>query len=241
MKPFIPGLRITSIGANDRFSSHPTRPPPKVILVIMPYADAYIYNRVKFTCDIKNGIRSICVVGLEFAKDRNDQYLANVALTFDIKLGGRNQILDDAKLGVMADGKTMVVGIDVYPPSPWLCVKRPSVAGIVASVDQWLGQWPADLQIQTARQEMVSGPYSMLKSRLRLRLWAKNNTGTCPENILIYRDGVSEGQYDVVLDQELPLLRRGCAKQRPPPRTSIVVVGETPQHSIFPNKERRRQ
>ncbi len=129
MKPFIPGLRITSIGANDRFSSHPTRPPPKVILVIMPYADAYIYNRVKFTCDIKNGIRSICVVGLEFAKDRNDQYLANVALTFDIKLGGRNQILDNAKLGVMADGKTMVVGIDVYPPSPLALRQTPQRGG----------------------------------------------------------------------------------------------------------------
>jgi eukaryotic translation initiation factor 2C len=51
---------------------------------------------------------------------------------------------------------------------------------------------------------MVSGLDSMLKSRLRL--WATKNKGTYPENILICRDGVSEGQYEIVLDQELPLL-----------------------------------
>jgi hypothetical protein len=123
----------------------------------------------------------------------NDQFFANVALKFNLKLGGRNQYLDNTKIGIIAEGKTMVVGIDVTHPTPDSASNAPSMAGIVASVDQWLGQWPADLQIQTARQEMVSGLDSMLNSRLRL--WATKNKGAYPENILIYRAGVSEGQY----------------------------------------------
>ncbi|KAH6976771.1 ribonuclease H-like domain-containing protein [Ilyonectria destructans] len=36
-----------------------------------------------------------------------------------------------------------------------------------------------------------------------------------PENILVYRDGVSEGQYQKVLDEEMPLLRAACKDAYP--------------------------
>lgn len=249
---YTPGLRITVNPANidadieaaiKRFVSHPTRPPPSLLFVIMPSSDTSIYyNRVKFVCDVKVGLRNVCVIGQKFAKDRNDQYFANVALKFNLKLGGRNQFLDSSKLGIIPEGKTMVVGIDVTHPSPGSSKSAPSVAGIVASIDQWLAQWPADLQIQTARQEMVSGLDNMLKSRLRL--WAKNNKGTYPENILIYRDGVSEGQYDIVLDQELPLLRKACEETYPAtdtkkglPRMSIIIVGKRHNTRFYPTRK----
>jgi len=247
---YAPGLRVTLTAVNadteidaaiQKFVSHPTKPAPKLILVIMPYVDGSIYNRVKFICDVKKGLLNICVVGSKFAKDRNDQYFANVALKFNLKLGGRNQLLDNSKLGMVQEGKTMFVGIDVTHPSPGSAT-APSVAGIVVSVDSWLAQWPADLQIQTARDVMVSGLDGMLKSRLRL--WAKNNKGTYPENILIYRDGVSEGQYDIVLDQELPLLRKACQELYPAndtkkglPCLSIIVVGKRHNTRFFPTRK----
>jgi hypothetical protein len=136
----------------------------------------------------------------------------------------------------------MVVGIDVTHPSPGSASKAPSVAGIVASVDQWLGQWPADLQIQRARQEMVSGLDGLLKSRLRL--WAKKNKDHLPENILIYRDGVSEGQYEIVLDQELPLLKKACKETYPAsdskkglPRMTVIIVGKRHNTRFYPTRE----
>ena len=89
---------------------------------------------------------------------------------------------------------------------------------------------------------MVAGLDGMLKSRLRL--WAKNNKGTYPENILIYRDGVSEGQYDIVLDQELPLLRKPCKKVYPAgdtkkglPRMLIIIVGKYHNTRFYPTKK----
>ena len=214
---------------------------PTLILVIVPEREMTpVYNRVKSTCDIKEGILNVCVLDSKFSK-ANDQYFANVGLKFNLKLGGRNHSLDPAKIGILREKKTMVVGIDVTHPSPGSSSNAPSVAGVVASVDEWLGQWPADLRIQTARQEMVDGLDTLFKSRLRL--WEKRN-GNLPENIIIYRDGVSEGQYDLVLKDELPALRKGCQDVYPAtmtkdgkPHMTIAIVGKRHNTRFYPTRK----
>ena len=224
----------------NMFATSTNRPPPKLLLVIMPFVDDPIYNKLKQVCDLKHGMRNICVIASKFAKG-NDQYFANVALKVNLKFGGRNQSLHPSKVGIIAEGKTMVMGMDVTHPSPGSSSQAPSVAGMVASVDQWLGQWPADLRIQKARQEMVADLDSMLKSRLYL--WAAKNQKHYPDNILIYRDGVSEGQYDLVLNQELPLLRKACKETYPAdltkkgiPRLTIIIVGKRHNTRFYPTQ-----
>ncbi|WQF90259.1 Putative PAZ domain, Piwi domain, ribonuclease H-like superfamily, argonaute, linker 1 [Colletotrichum destructivum] len=141
------------------------------LLIVLPDTNTPLYNRIKRCGDLKYGIHTICVVGHKLAKQTGqDQYFANIALKMNLKLGGNNQLIDSSQLGLVSEDKTMVVGIDVTHPSPDSSRRAPSVAGMVASVDRWLGQWPAVLRIQSeARQEMVSGLTDMLK--LRLRLW----------------------------------------------------------------------
>lgn len=224
--------------AVKKFSASPK--PPLFILVILPAADTTIYNRVKHVCDVKEGLPNICVVANKFAKPRNAQYFSNIALKLNLKLGGRNQLLDAARLGIVSEGKTMVVGLDVTHPSPGSSPDAPSVAAIVASVDKSLGQWPADLRIQPARQEMVASLDLMLRSRLNL--WKKHN-GSYPANILVYRDGVSEGQYNLVLENELPALRKACRELYSPdstkkgiPRLTIAVVGKRHHHRFYPSR-----
>jgi len=220
-----------------RFTS--AKQPPKLLLVILPANDKTIYNRVKYACDVKEGIWNVCVIASKFAK-ANAQYHANVALKVNLKLGGRNQNLDQSKLGILAEGHTMVVGIDVTHPSPGSSSNAPSIASIVASLDQWLAQWPADLRIQAGKQEMVSDLAGMLKSRLAL--WNKKH-GVYPQNILVYRDGVSEGQYNLVLDEELPELRSACRELYPAPatkqglpRVTIIVVGKRHNTRFYPTR-----
>ncbi|KAI1829183.1 hypothetical protein CBS147337_10022 [Penicillium roqueforti] len=214
--------------------------PPMFILVILPAADSAIYNRIKYVCDVREGLPNVCVVANKFAKPDNTQYFANVALKVNLKLGGRNQFLENAKLDIIAEGKTMVVGIDVTHPSPGSSSEAPSVAGIVASVDKHLAQWPAVLSIQKSRQEMVTDLGDMLKSRLSL--WMKHN-GSYPANILVYRDGVSEGQYNMVLDNELSALRKACkdlysasSTKQGYPRLTIVIVGKRHHNRFYPTK-----
>jgi len=169
--------------------------------------------------------------------------MANVALKFNLKLGGVNQKIDDAKLGIISEGKTMVIGIDVTHPSPGSADNAPSVAGMVGSIDRHLGQWPAELHVQsTARKESVDSLTTMLKTRLNL--WGtKGGNKQLPENILIYRDGVSEGQYEMVLKEELPLLRKACEEVYPAPdlkkglpHMTIVVVGKRHHTRFYPTK-----
>ncbi|KAH6988693.1 putative RNA interference and gene silencing protein [Ilyonectria destructans] len=204
-----------------------------------------LYNRIKHCGDVKYGIQTICVVGHKIAKERGQgQYFANVALKLNLKLGGNNQLLDNLRLGIIIENKTMVVGIDVTHPSPGSSSRAPSIAGMVASVDRWLGQWPAVLRVQAgARQEMVTDLSDMLKSRLQL--WkTKGNHQSLPENILVYRDGVSEGQYDKVVNEELPRLRKACTVVYPAsdqknglPHFTIVIVGKRHHTRFYPTKE----
>jgi hypothetical protein len=161
----------------------------------------------------------------------------NLAMKINLKLGGRNHQLHPSKLGIISEGRTMVVGIDVTHPAPGTSKNVPSIAAVVASTDSFLSQWPAEISIQQGRKEMVSNLDEIMKSRLDL--WAKRNGGAYPDNILIYRDGVAESQYGQVLEQELPLIRRACDMVRgtkkmhvKPMRISIIIVGKR-HHTRF--------
>ena len=130
----------------------------------------------------------------------------------------------------------MVVGIDVTHPAPGVD-DTPSVAAMVASYNKDLSNWPADLRINNRRQEMVETLRDML--RTRLRCFEEKNRGQLPTNILIYRDGVGEGQYKTVLDEELPRLRNACKDiyqkeyvEGKRPRISLIVVGKR-HHTRF--------
>jgi eukaryotic translation initiation factor 2C len=217
-------------------------PRPRFVLCILPFNDVAIYNSIKTVADTKAGIHTVCCVGSKLMKEqRQDQYFGNVSLKFNLKAGGTNQTLDPAKLGVISEGKTMVVGIDVTHPSPGSKDSAPSVAGIVASIDKFLGQWPSDFSIQESRKEMVSALEGMFLSRLKL--WERHNK-SLPDNIIIYRDGVSEGQYQLLLDQELPLIRNACRQKYPAtaakqglPKVSIIVCGKRHHTRFYPTTE----
>jgi eukaryotic translation initiation factor 2C len=217
-------------------------PRPKFVLCILPFNDVAIYNSIKTICDTKAGIHTVCCVGSKIMKDnRQDQYFGNVSLKFNLKAGGINQTLEPAKLGVISEGKTMVVGLDVTHPSPGSKESAPSVAGIVASIDKYLGQWPADFRVQESRKEMVTALEGLFTSRLKL--WQKFNKNL-PENVIIYRDGVSEGQYHTLLEQELPQIRNACKQLYPAqatkqgfPKISIIVCGKRHHTRFYPTTE----
>jgi eukaryotic translation initiation factor 2C len=236
-------------GANDtmikdifrRLFTSPNR--PRFVLCVLPMADVAIYNSIKTVADTKAGIHTVCVVADKLMKEqRQDQYFGNVSLKFNLKAGGINHTLEPAKLGIVGEGKTMVVGMDVTHPSPGSKEGAPSAAGVVASIDKFLGQWPATFNVQEGRKEMISALEPMFASRLEL--WRKFNK-VLPENIIIYRDGVSEGQYQLVLESELPLIRSACRRTYPAtatdqgfPRITIIVCGKRHHTRFYPTEER---
>lgn len=154
----------------------------------------------------------------------------------NLKLEGINHVLDESSYGRILKTRTMVVGIDVTHPGPG-DNDTPSIAAVVASRDRALAQWPADIRINSSRQEMVKMLREMLMTRLEH--FKEKNGETLPANILIYRDGVGEGQYKIVLEEELPRLRAACevvygTAYNPGinPRISLIVVGKR-HHTRF--------
>lgn len=97
---------------------------------------------------------------------------------------------------------------------------NPSIAAVVASIDSQYGQWPGSIRCQASKKEMVSTLTEMMQERLNL--WIARNKRV-PDKILIYRDGVSEGQYKTVLEEELTQIREACKMiyaHRPQPKIS---------------------
>ena len=218
------------------------------LLVVLPNDNSRLYNRVKQLGDVRHGIQTICVVGdkKKFYKTDVDEekrprsigYNANVALKVNIKNGGTNHVLKDRQLGFINEGTTMVVGIDVTHPSPGSGFSAPSVAAMVASSDENLAQWPAEIRVNPARQEKVDTLSSMLQEHLMY--WYKKHE-KYPEKLLIYRDGVSEGQYQMVLDEELPQLRAACKSvygEKELPCITLIVVGKR-HHTRFYQTDKR--
>ncbi|EXJ61105.1 hypothetical protein A1O7_05258 [Cladophialophora yegresii CBS 114405] len=211
----------------------------ELVLVVLVTETPLVFRRVKYLCDVREGVSNVCVVAKRFAKESNHQYFANVALKLNLKLGGCNHKLagrnqtavekKQKKLGIIELGNTMVVGLDVTHPSPASLPTAPSVVGIVASIDGHLAQWRAEIDIQERRKEMVLALAELIEGRLLK--WKQHNEAKLPLNIIIYRDGVSEGQYQQVLEDELPRIQSACEKvysavKMAPPRLAIIIVGK---------------
>ncbi|KAJ4984158.1 eukaryotic translation initiation factor 2C 3 [Stagonosporopsis vannaccii] len=211
---------------------------PNFLFVLLPNDNATLYDAIKYVCDCQLGIPNICNIGQKFSKERGQpQYFANVAMKFNQKLGGVNHIVDAKQMSPL-DPQTILFGIDVTHPSPGSSESAPSIAGVVASVDALFSQYPASMRTQKGRVEMVSELEEMIIERLKL--WQKRNQGRLPTKVIVYRDGVSEGQYRLVIENELPAFEAAFDKlygAKPKhPKISIVVVGKRHHTRFYPTK-----
>ena len=71
----------------------------------------------------------------------------------------------------------------------------------------------------------------------RLSPWRSRNQGALPDKIIVYRDGVSDGQYIKCLLQELPQVQRACEKiylKKMKPKISFIVATKRIHVRIHP-------
>ncbi|KAL7268875.1 hypothetical protein RUND412_008489 [Rhizina undulata] len=207
----------------------------KIILILLSNNDKAIYSAIKYCGDTKYGIGTVCTLIPKIGK-LSPQYLANIALKFNLKLGGRNHILKPVDLGPLANGNTMIIGCDVTHPSPKSLKGTPSIAGVVASIDAYYTQYPASLRLQASRQEMIAELEDMVVERLKL--WVSINR-RYPESILVYRDGVSEGQFQIVLKEELPQIYKACERIQSNyrPKITVIIVGKRHHTRFYPTEQ----
>jgi hypothetical protein len=194
--------------------------PPQFMLVMLPSAEAFTYGQVKLCGDTQLNIPTQCML-LKHARRPNKQYCANLCLKINLKLGGTNVSLG-RQLAFVTARPTMVMGADVTHPGIGE-MDKPSIAAVVASQDIKMARYGAAVRVQGARQEIIADLAGMTQEHLASFLAANKRL---PERILFYRDGVSEGQYAQVLNEEVRALKAGCEAFKPgyAPTLTMVIV-----------------
>ncbi|KAF7968003.1 hypothetical protein HWV62_32204 [Athelia sp. TMB] len=212
---------------------------PTVILVILSNGDKHVYSGIKHLCDSYLDVATVCVHSSKIRKEKGQmQYFANVALKMNMKMGGTNHCLDPRSMSWLQQAPTMLVGMDVTHPGPGSIKGTPSIAAVVASTDSQYGQFPASMEIQESKKEMITNLAQMMKERLTAY---RNKNRTLPTRVIVYRDGVSEGQFQIVVGEELPLIKEAFHSFNTPqqtynPKLTIVICGKRHHTRFYPTE-----
>lgn len=128
-------------------------------------------------------------------------------------------------LSWLMDEPCMIVGIDLTHPDPGR--EGHSVAAIVASMDGSLSQFSASISAQSKSQDVFQNlEASMvdLINAFRLR------NGTTPKRIIVFRDGVSDSQFQQVIDIEVKAIHEAMSHFVLPSSYGLVVMVAQKRH-----------
>ncbi|KAL9627282.1 MAG: hypothetical protein Q9164_007650, partial [Protoblastenia rupestris] len=219
----------------------------KLVLVTLPARNTNIYAMIKRAADVHVGIHTICTVagpqlveGERFRGIKSSpQFLGNLLLKYNLKLGGINHHLHDHLDGILRK-TTMFVGMDVTHPSTGSQNGAPSIAAVVATEEPvHFVNWPVSIRLQSSKEdklarEVIDDLDIMLKERLDH--WMEKN-GKLPEQIIFYRDGVSDDFYDLVKTIEFIKMKQAFANFGPQYEPNLVYFIVLKRHStrFFPS------
>ncbi|PIA48671.1 hypothetical protein AQUCO_01400922v1 [Aquilegia coerulea] len=214
--------------------------PPRFLLCLIPERNGTIYGPWKRKCLVEFGIINQCLAPMRV----NDQLLANVLLKINAKLGGLNSLLaveHSRNIPLISNVPTMILGMDVSHGSPGQS-DIPSVAAVVSS-RQWpsISRYRASVRTQSPKLEMVDSLFKPVSDtvdeglvrELLMDFYTSSNKRK-PDQIVIFRDGVSESQFNQVLNIELDQIIEACKfldeKWRP---KFTLIVAQKNHHTKF--------
>ncbi|KAG9005746.1 hypothetical protein FRB94_001312 [Tulasnella sp. JGI-2019a] len=221
---------------------------PSLILVILPTNSTQIYREVKYFGDVEFGVATQCMLETKCYKRLRDgtqgpadgQYYQNLSLKINVKLGGINVTPSlQSTANIIGDPRepTLIMGADAIHPAPG-AEGRPSYTAVVGSVDTLCSKYVATCHAQTSGQEIIDDMEQMTSSILRdfiqYKAAAENKPGVLPKRIIMYRDGVSEGQFAHVIEHEIPKIKAACKAQNIDAKLTFVVVGKRHHVRFFP-------
>ncbi|OMO92922.1 Argonaute/Dicer protein, PAZ [Corchorus olitorius] len=174
----------------------------------------------------------------------NDQYLTNLLLKINAKLGGLCSMLAIERtpaLPVVSKLPTIILGMDVSHGSPGHS-DVPSIAAVVSS-RQWpsISRYRASVRTQSPKVEMIDSLFKRVSEKeddgiireLLLDFYTSSGKRK-PDQIIIFRDGVSESQFNQVLNVELDQIIEACKflDENWDPKF-VVIVAQKNHHTKF--------
>ncbi|XP_022728605.1 protein argonaute 4-like [Durio zibethinus] len=206
---------------------------PRFLLCVLPNRkNSDLYGPWKRKNLADSGIVTQCMAPTKFT----DQYLTNLLLKINAKLGGLNSMLTiqqprpfpvvsrvptpSSMIPVVSRVPTMILGMDVSHGSPGQS-DVPSIAAVVNS-RQWpsIYRYRASVRTQSPRVEMIDSLFKRVSDRV--------DGG-------VMRDGVSESQFNQVLNIELEQIVEACKilDENWNPRFVVIVAQKNHRTRFF--------
>ncbi|PQQ14068.1 protein argonaute 4 [Prunus yedoensis var. nudiflora] len=214
---------------------------PQFLLCLLPERkNSALYGPWKRKNLAEYGIVTQCIAPTRV----NDQYLTNVLLKINAKLGGLNSLLAveySPSIPVVSKAPTIILGMDVSHGSPGQS-DVPSIAAVVSS-RQWplISRYRASVRTQSPKVEMIDSLYKRISEseddgimrELLLDFYTSSGKQK-PDQIIIFRDGVSESQFNQVLNIELDQIIEACKflDESWNPKF-VVIIAQKNHHTKF--------
>ncbi|CAA0259596.1 unnamed protein product [Arabidopsis thaliana] len=202
---------------------------PTLVLCAMSRKDDG-YKTLKWIAETKLGLVTQCFLTGPATKG-GDQYRANLALKMNAKVGGSNVELMDTFSFFKKEDEVMFIGADVNHPAA-RDKMSPSIVAVVGTLN-WpeANRYAARVIAQPHRKEEIQGFGDACLELVKAHVQA---TGKRPNKIVIFRDGVSDAQFDMVLNVELLDVKLTFEKNGYNPKITVIVAQKRHQTRFFP-------
>ncbi|XP_062983232.1 piwi-like protein 4 [Elgaria multicarinata webbii] len=196
-------------------------PEVQLVLCVLPSNQKDCYDIIKKFLSLDQPVPSQCILARTLTKQGMMMSVASkVAMQIACKLGGELWAVEIPLKFLM------VVGIDINKDA---IAKGSSVVGFVASTNASITRWYSRCILQHTGASTADCLKICLKGALSK--W-QNCNGQLPARIIIYRDGVGDGQLKMVVDYEVPqlltVLDEFCGNCRRPKLSMVVVKKRCP-------------
>ncbi|XP_011168648.1 piwi-like protein Ago3 isoform X1 [Solenopsis invicta] len=189
------------------------------------------YSAIKKLCCVQKPVPSQVIISKTINNPSKLKSITEkIALQINCKLGGALWTV------AMPLKNSMICGIDVYHSGTGAGARK-SVAGFVASLDPRMTKWHSRICMQASNQELVD----MLQVCLTSAINTYYEYNKCnPERIIIYRDGVGDGDLDYVEKYEVKQLIATFNRITPnyKPQLSVIIVQKRINTRLFIKDER---
>ncbi|KKA28966.1 hypothetical protein TD95_000893 [Thielaviopsis punctulata] len=189
---------------------------------------AHQYEQIKRFFDCEVGIMSQ-VVQAQQVRKKSPQYVSNVCMKMNAKLGGISWIAGISPNIANPKTLSMFIGVDVSH-SP-VGMEMSSMASMTMSYDRHVARYGAAVETNGFRREILTAEnvHTLLG-----RLYAHWTAPSPPTNVYYLRDGVSEGQFQHVLDEEVPQMKEFFRSKGASPKMTVIIATKRHHIRFFP-------
>ncbi|KAL2092219.1 hypothetical protein ACEWY4_012017 [Coilia grayii] len=200
-----------------------TDPNVQMVICIITGNKDDLYSAIKKQCCVQSPVPSQAINMRTISQPQKLRSVAQkILLQINCKLGGELWSVN------VPLKQLMVIGVDVHHDTSKKCR---SVMGFVASLNSTLTKWYSRVIFQMPNEEIIIGFRACLLAALQ-KYHEQNRS--FPDKIVIYRDGVSEGQLKTVEHFEIPqILKCFETYQNYEPKLVFIVVQKRVSTTLY--------